>query len=73
MIFLAICLYFSVAQRYVFALNFVPYRIKTYLDGHEKQILRLSLGMAWCLSALVPVHAPAAELHTADHAARRDT
>lgn len=26
----------------------------------KKQILRLSLGMAWCLSALVPVHAPAA-------------
>ena len=23
----------------------------------KKQILRLSLGMAWCLSALVPVHA----------------
>ena len=57
-----------------FALNFVPYRIKTYLDGHEKQILRLSLGMAWCLSALVPVHAPAAGASaTADHAARRDT
>ena len=40
----------------------------------KKQILRLSLGMAWCLSALVPVHAPAAGASaTADHAARRDT
>ena len=40
----------------------------------KKQILRLSLGMAWCLSALAPVHAPAAGASaTADHAARRDT
>lgn len=40
----------------------------------KKQILRLSLGMAWCLSALVSVHAPAAGASaTADHAARRDT
>ena len=40
----------------------------------KKQILRLSLGMAWCLSALVPVHAPAAGASaTADHAAQRDT
>ena len=40
----------------------------------KNQILRLCFGMAWCLSALVPVHAPAAGASaTADHAARRDT
>ena len=36
-----------------FALNFVPYRIKLTSTAMKKQILRLSLGMAWCLSALV--------------------